>query len=275
MSSLQARVYFRKELFKEYHFRRGRQRRPRFGVSLSVLIDCLSAFTFSSGNMGLELRYPGPDMQLLLKLMDSNRICTDAEIRTRIPETTPREYDFNLGGDGPQPLSFAIKSAALKEIIEDLEWPGSSIVLTVHPDPPRVTFRGEGHGDLQIELFYNAQSDLFISFQCDRRASFRYKYKHLKATTANIPASIVKDNRGSKLTVNDNGLLRVQHMISIRSSSSSTAGNQPQPQFFTSQGLGTTTGQGSPMPRVSYTEFFVMPEEEPLSAGGQMDGEAS
>ena len=42
------------------------------------------------------------------------------------------------------------QSTALKEAIEDLEWPGSSIQLSLNPDPPVVTFRGEGHGDLQV-----------------------------------------------------------------------------------------------------------------------------
>lgn len=42
------------------------------------------------------------------------------------------------------------QSAVLKEAIDDLEWPGSSIQITLQPDPPSVTFRGEGHGDLQV-----------------------------------------------------------------------------------------------------------------------------
>lgn len=42
------------------------------------------------------------------------------------------------------------QSAVLKEAIDDLEWPGSSIEIVMWPDPPSVTFRGEGHGDLQV-----------------------------------------------------------------------------------------------------------------------------
>lgn len=42
------------------------------------------------------------------------------------------------------------QSAALKEAIDDLEWPGSSIQISLQPVPPSVTFRGEGHGDLQV-----------------------------------------------------------------------------------------------------------------------------
>jgi cell cycle checkpoint protein len=64
---LQARVYFRKELFREYQYQAGV--RPRFGVSLALLIDCLHTFTSSTGTTALELCYPGPDMQLLLKFV--------------------------------------------------------------------------------------------------------------------------------------------------------------------------------------------------------------
>lgn len=51
----------------------------------------------------------------------------------------------------------ALQSAALKEAIDDLEWPGSSIQIKLQPVPPSVSFRGEGHGDLQV----SAQAHLF------------------------------------------------------------------------------------------------------------------
>lgn len=46
---------------------------------------------------------------------------------------------------------FYLQSAALKEAIDDLEWPGSSVQITLQPAPPSVTFKGEGHGDLQVQ----------------------------------------------------------------------------------------------------------------------------
>ena len=42
------------------------------------------------------------------------------------------------------------QSAVLKETIDDLEWPGSSIQIRIQPDPPTVILKGEGHGDLQV-----------------------------------------------------------------------------------------------------------------------------
>lgn len=73
----------------------------------------------------------------------------------------------------------------------------------------------------------------------------RYKYKHLRATTANIPSSILKDNRGSKLTIGEGGLLKVQHLISVRQNPMDHNHN------YQTQGV-----------RVSYIEFYVMPDED-------------
>ncbi|BBN13764.1 cell cycle checkpoint protein [Marchantia polymorpha subsp. ruderalis] len=242
-SCLQARVYFRKELFRTYDYQA--QVRPRFGVSLNLLVDCLNTFTSSTGSTALELRYPGFDMQLMLKLVDANNICHSAEIRTLIPDTIPRDFSADGNFDGQSPTCFAVKSSSLKEAIDDLEWPGSSIQIKMCPDPPQVVFKGEGHGDLQIVFPYSVHADLFIAFQCEREVSYRYKYKHLRATTANIPSSILKDNRGSKLTIGEGGLLKVQHLISVRQNPMDHNHN------YQTQGV-----------RVSYIEFYVMPDED-------------
>ncbi|XP_057520822.1 uncharacterized protein LOC130801078 [Amaranthus tricolor] len=138
-----------------------------------------------------------------------------------------------------------ISSAALKEAIDDLEWPGSSIKLTLQPTPPSVAFRSEGHGDLQIDFMYYANTDLLAALSCDREVSHRYKYKFLQATTSNIPSSVVKDNRGSKVTVGRGGILKVQHLVSVARQSHphiDSAGYQPPS-------------------RIVYIEFFVKPEE--------------
>ncbi|KAJ7546478.1 hypothetical protein O6H91_08G041300 [Diphasiastrum complanatum] len=242
-SCLQGRVYFRKELFRTYEYHA--DVRPRFGVSLGLLVDCLNTFTSSSGTTALELQYPGSDMQLTLKLVDANDTCIYAEMRTRIPDTLPRDYSIE---DEGLPSYFAVKSAALKEAIDDLEWPGSSISITISSDPPGVTFKGEGHGDLQIEFLDNSQTDLFIAFHCDQIVSYRYKYKFLRATTANIPTGIMKDNRGSKLTIGAGGLLKVQHLISVRPSPTHQHHSDP-----------SNTQQHG---RVSYIEFYVLPDAE-------------
>ncbi|KAL7123624.1 hypothetical protein ACP275_01G117400 [Erythranthe tilingii] len=239
-SCLQAKVYLQRELFVKYEY--GARGRPRFGMSLGLFVDCLNTFSVPGKSNILELRYPGPDMQLLLRSVDSPNACIYAQIRTRIPETI--SWDYNFEPTGATPLTFTVKSAALKEAIDDLEWPGSSIQIKLQPTPPSVIFRAEGHGDLQIEFNYYANMDLLIAFSCDRPISHRYKYKFLRATTSNIPASVLKDNRGSKFTMGRGGLLKVQHLVSVSKPSSiphiESAGYQ-QPS------------------RIAYIEFFVKP----------------
>lgn len=74
----------------------------------------------------------------------------------------------------------------------------------------------------------------------------RYKYKFLRATTSNIPGSVIRDNRGSKLTIGRGGMLKVQHLVSVakpaisHSHIDSAAYQQPS--------------------RIAYIEFFVKPE---------------
>lgn len=241
-SCLQAKVYLQRELFVRYEYTA--EGRPRFGVSLGLFVDCLNTFSVPGNSSSIEIRYPGPDMQLLLKSVDSSDACIYAEVRTRIPDTI--SWDYNFEPAGSTPLSFTVKSAALKEAIDDLEWPGSSIKITLHPVPPSVTFRGEGHGDLQIDLMYYANNDLLIAFNCDREISYRYKYKFLRATTSNIPSSVIRDNRGSKLTIGRGGMLKVQHLVSVARASVSHS---------------HIDSAGYPQPsRIAYIEFFVKPE---------------
>ncbi|KAG9445186.1 hypothetical protein H6P81_016526 [Aristolochia fimbriata] len=233
---LQAKVYLKRELFVSYEYTA--EGRPRFGLSLGLFIDCLNMFSTA-----VEIRYPGSDMQLILKSVGSQYACAYAEIRTRIPETISWDCDFEPTGGVP--VTFTIKSAGLKEAIDDLEWPGSSIQIILNPDPPTVTFRGDGHGDLQIDLPYFPNSDLFMAFQCRHPVSFRYKYKFLQATTANFPNNVIKDNRGSKLTIGRGGMLKVQHLVTVAKS-----GSHNEYRGYQQPG------------RIAYIEFYLKPEEE-------------
>lgn len=245
---LQAKVYLQRELFVRYEY--NAEGRPRFGVSLGLFVDCLNTFSAQGHSSAIEMRYPGPDMQLLLKSVESSDSCIYAEIRTRIPDTI--SWDYNFEPAGSTPLSFTVKSAALKEAIDDLEWPGSSIHLILQPTPPSVTFRGEGHGDLQIDFMCYANTDLLVAFHCDREVSHRYKYKFLRATTSNIPSSVIRDNRGSKLTIGRGGMLKVQHLVSVAKPAI------PHPHA-------DSAGYQQPS-RIAYIEFFVKPEVDEAGA---------
>lgn len=239
---LQAKVYLKRELFVFYEYTA--EGRPRFGMSLDLFVDGLNIFSALGSATVVEIRYPGPDMELVLKTVDFPNGSLYAAIRTRIPDTI--SWDYNFEPTGNVPISFTVKSAVLKETIEDLEWPGSSIQIVLQPDPPSVTFRGDGHGELQIDFPYYASTDLLIAFQCDCRIAYWYKYKFLRATTSNIPASVLKDNRGSKLTIGRGGMLKIQHLVSVGRPGA------PLPH-------GDNFGQPS---RIAYIEFYVKPEED-------------
>lgn len=85
-----------------------------------------------------------------------------------------------------------------------------------------------------------------------RRGLVRYKYKFLRATTSNIPASVLKDNRGSKATIGRGGMLKIQHLVSVAKPS------VPHPHI-------DSAGYQQPS-RIAYIEFFVKPEVEESNA---------
>ncbi|KAL5550187.1 hypothetical protein UlMin_000363 [Ulmus minor] len=99
-----------------------------------------------------------------------------------------------------------------------------------------------------IDFTYYANVDLLIAFHCDCQVSHRYKYKFLKATTSNIPSSVIRDNRGSKLPIGRGELLKVQHLVLVsRSSTSHTH---------------IDSASYQPPSRIAYIEFFVKREED-------------
>ncbi|PHT60932.1 hypothetical protein T459_35217 [Capsicum annuum] len=80
----------------------------------------------------------------------------------------------------------------------------------------------------------------------DRLYIDSYNYKFLRATTSNIPSSVIRDNRGSKLTIGRGGMLKVQHLVSVAKPAI------PHPHVDSS-------GYQQPS-RIAYIEFFVKPE---------------
>ncbi|KAK9145774.1 hypothetical protein Sjap_005677 [Stephania japonica] len=73
-----------------------------------------------------------------------------AEIKTRNPNSISLDYIFRPVWSTP--VSSVIKSSALKKAIDDLQWPGSSIQITLRQSPPRVSFTAEAGGDNDGEI---------------------------------------------------------------------------------------------------------------------------
>lgn len=61
------------QLFIRYEY--SAQARPRFGVSLGIFVDSLNTFSVPGRLTTIELKYPGPDMQLLLKYIHFASLC--------------------------------------------------------------------------------------------------------------------------------------------------------------------------------------------------------
>ena len=57
--------FFFFQLFVEYEY--AGEGRERFGLSLGLFVDCLNIFSAPGHASAVKIRYPGPDMQLLLK----------------------------------------------------------------------------------------------------------------------------------------------------------------------------------------------------------------
>ena len=149
--------------------------------------------------------------------MGSPDACLYAEIRTRIPDTV--SWDYHFEHDGNTPVTFTVKvlsmhpvfllalgsmyqlfilvhqeymicylkfqSAVLKETIDDLEWPGSSIQIRMQPDPPTVILKGEGHGDLQV--CYRLACYVHLSSSCAYNSLSLTQFGRLSSPIMQIP----------------------------------------------------------------------------------------
>lgn len=77
------------------------------------------------------------------------------------------------------------QSAILKETIDDLEWPGSSIQIRMQPDPPTVVFKGEGHGDLQVR--FTLAYIIHLASSCPSSSRLPTPFHRLSSPIMQIP----------------------------------------------------------------------------------------
>uniref|UniRef100_A0A0D9VVV2 Uncharacterized protein n=1 Tax=Leersia perrieri TaxID=77586 RepID=A0A0D9VVV2_9ORYZ len=88
---------------------------------------------------------------------------------------------------------------------------------------PSNPFRRKGRFEKKSPPFLSpdqnpiAGTSLLEDLQCDHEVSYRYKYKFIRATTSNFPSGIMKENRGSKGSIGNGGMLRIQHLVSVAS----------------------------------------------------------
>mmetsp|Transcript_33985 Transcript_33985/g.64937 ORF Transcript_33985/g.64937 Transcript_33985/m.64937 type:complete len:188 (+) Transcript_33985:319-882(+) len=145
--------------------------------------------------------------------MFSQLACEEAE--------RPTEYDAHI----VQPCSeVMLWTHVLKEVVDDLEWPGASVNVKIGRTPDRLGFEAQGVdvGKLEVDVDMAHHTYRAQILQCDEHgSSHRYKYKHLKIAM-NITGGILQSQQGStapntKLLVDANGLMKIHHMMKAAS----------------------------------------------------------
>jgi cell cycle checkpoint protein len=251
--TLQSSIFMRPDLFSAVHCPAGRQ---IFGVQFGLLLDTLQVFASAPG-LELELRYPGPNQELVLEMMEDadSTVCTYARIATVEMQIPTDLLDF-----WQEPASFFIMSGGLlKEAVDDLEWAAAgghqsargNVHLLIRSHPRAVTMRASGAGALEVD-FPLGDGDDPHGFACvGREVKCYYKHKHLRAAFSNIPAA-AKDgsNVSTKVMIDSQGLMKVMHMITVHAAGD---GMQRVPTQGATQGM---------LERKCVVQFTLLPEED-------------
>jgi hypothetical protein len=187
--SLQAQVNFRAETFLSYRVNAaaaGTQGHHgttsagsavgTFGLDLGSLIDVLNAFAPLDGECDLSMRWPDRDNALVLAAVTSRdgaeperpvRSCMHASIAPEVDGwSTTSAADAELIFRGER-NAFMMPTTALREIVDDLEWPNAPMTVTIGTDPhPKLSFssRGKETGTLTIDVDARAGSGALTEF---------------------------------------------------------------------------------------------------------------
>ncbi|KAG2440363.1 hypothetical protein HXX76_004468 [Chlamydomonas incerta] len=229
--SLQGSVFLKPELFSRFEC--GAEDRHEFGIQLQLLLDTLSVFASAAAPM--TAHYPGPQGELVCEMSDPTlggqqqqqqqqqrpalglvpagtgpgAVCTWARIAALEAEAV-----VDLGAYWTEPASsFLCPGSALKEAVDDLEWPGGPLELALVQDPPRLLLAASGHGSLEVELPPASIS----GFNCCVAPEVRhaYKYRHCKAAFCNLPHPKDCAAISTKVSIDAQGLLKVTHMLGL------------------------------------------------------------
>lgn len=215
---MQSKVGFSTALFEAYHMQqRPAGGPPRMTVSLPLhlLLDSLGAFA-SSTAAPLEVRFPGPDGELLLETAEDGAegatpISSYASISTQ--EMVAPLTDLAEGWQQPQSY-FIAQGGLLKEVIDDLEWTGGEVAVAMRRNPPELRFLSTKQANsLEIQVPHQQ----LIGFDMSQpEVKWTYKYKQLKAAFSNIP---LRDGAAvsTKVAIDANGMMGVVHLLTLQS----------------------------------------------------------
>ncbi|QDZ22597.1 hypothetical protein HOP50_08g51410 [Chloropicon primus] len=245
--SLQSQIMVRKDSFSDiYVHHTVEDRRVKFGVGLGQLADTLSLFESELGSSeGLVVSYnPSDEKQLQIETRSvvslddvvvaeeggrgrqqqrGSSAPEDVEVNTyakiAVQSDPPAYVDWLDAWEGPD-TSFHVPSRLLREAVEDLEWPGGSVRLSVTRSPPQVEFVSAGAGALSVKLPESEVSGLHCSADHVCHAySFRSLRKTLGAQSpqGGLPGLADDGDALTKVSVSAQGTLKVMHMISSSS----------------------------------------------------------
>ena len=195
--SLQAQVNFRAETFPSYRVNAsaaGTQGHVSgvgsavgtFGLDLGSLVDVLNAFAPLDGECELSMRWPDRDNSLVLAALTVRdaadphagrpaRMCTHASIAPEVDGwSTTSAADAELVFRGER-NAFAMPTTALREIVDDLEWPCApmTIAMSSHPSPSlSFSSRGKDTGELRIDVDATPGSSALTEFSCADAGKF-------------------------------------------------------------------------------------------------------
>lgn len=256
--SLQAQVNFRAETFPSYRVNAsaaGTQGHVSgvgsavgtFGLDLGSLVDVLNAFAPLDGECELSMRWPDRDNSLVLAALTVRdaadphgrpaRMCTHASIAPEVDGwSTTSAADAELVFRGER-NAFAMPTTALREIVDDLEWPLApmTIAMTTHPTRSlSFSSRGKDTGELTIDVDASPGSPALTEFSCAEPGQWTYRYRFMKAAASSLPPALVgpahaREEGGSptmtRVAIGEGGVVKIVHLVHMNRAHANSGGH--------------------------------------------------
>ncbi|XP_012557618.1 cell cycle checkpoint protein RAD1 isoform X2 [Hydra vulgaris] len=169
------------------------------------LQECLHIFggSESSSHTALKMCYAGHGFPLKLLLAEDGGVLTECSINTQDPEEI---VDFNFTSSEVR-NKIIMKSAALKDVFQELDMSSDVIQLLLSPASPYFRISTFGNSG-SIHVDYPRDSEMIETFECQQTQSSRYKTSLMKPSIKALSVS-------SKLSIrmDSRGFLSLQYMI--------------------------------------------------------------
>ncbi|KAF5831815.1 hypothetical protein DUNSADRAFT_12561 [Dunaliella salina] len=122
---------------------------------------------------------------------------------------------------------FLVQGPMLKEVFEDLEWPGGDVDVVMSQEQQRLAFSASGSsGDLTIDVPVGELSGFYVAPPPPSQDGLqgtgqpveichRYRYKALRAAFCNLPNPKEFGGITTKVSIDSSGLLKATHMVCL------------------------------------------------------------